>query len=263
MNPIHLLGKNPVFTLFVSTFVFIFRLSASLGARAVEPQIIASNGTKNVRAELVPQYKAIQTAKNRNIEENSIFSIGVRFQLRPKWHIYWENPGDSGIKTEIEWEVPRSIRVKETVWPSPKRLYAEPLMTYGYENEVFALSSFNASGISDVSTKIKAKIKWLECREICLPGKANLEIELPYSSESSPQSPFFETMLKKYRNDYPQKKKLEARAEYDQDHLKLSVTGLYTENPKNPVSAENSVKPFAYFFIDKPGDHPTHTRTAA
>ena len=30
--------------------------------------------------------------------------IGVTFVLKPGWHIYWKNSGESGYPTSIEWE---------------------------------------------------------------------------------------------------------------------------------------------------------------
>ena len=27
--------------------------------------------------------------------------IGVQYTIKPGWHIYWENPGESGIPTEV------------------------------------------------------------------------------------------------------------------------------------------------------------------
>ena len=28
--------------------------------------------------------------------------LAVEFTIAPKWHIYWENPGQSGLATELE-----------------------------------------------------------------------------------------------------------------------------------------------------------------
>src|SRR5271168_188396 len=32
---------------------------------------------------------------------------GVLFRLDSGWHIYWQNPGDSGEPPKIRWELPR------------------------------------------------------------------------------------------------------------------------------------------------------------
>ncbi len=34
------------------------------------------------------------------------FRLGLRFRLSPGWHIYWRNPGDSGLPPEISFTLP-------------------------------------------------------------------------------------------------------------------------------------------------------------
>ena len=62
--------------------------------------------------------------------------IGLRFKLTPGWHIYWKNPGDSGLPPEIEWNLPEGIEFEEILWPSPELAPLEPLTSYGYYDEV-------------------------------------------------------------------------------------------------------------------------------
>ena len=37
------------------------------------------------------------------------FYLALNFELEPHWHIYWENPGASGLPVEIEWELPEGF----------------------------------------------------------------------------------------------------------------------------------------------------------
>ena len=54
--------------------------------------------TDNVRAELLADASAIKPGEP--------FWVGLRQTIRPKWHTYWKNPGDSGLPTEITWKLP-------------------------------------------------------------------------------------------------------------------------------------------------------------
>ena len=47
-----------------------------------------------------------------------------------------EKSWDSGLPAEIEWKNIESIEFKKFLWPSPEKTPEEPLMTYGYYNEV-------------------------------------------------------------------------------------------------------------------------------
>ncbi|NCZ97019.1 thiol:disulfide interchange protein, partial [bacterium] len=35
------------------------------------------------------------------------FTVGLRFQPKPGWHIYWKNPGDSGMAPSVKWRLPQ------------------------------------------------------------------------------------------------------------------------------------------------------------
>src|SRR5207244_3275799 len=62
--------------------------------------------------------------------------LGVHLRLAPNWHIYWENSGDAGIPTKVEWTLPSGWQTGGIFWPIPDRFESEGLVTYGYQNEV-------------------------------------------------------------------------------------------------------------------------------
>src|SRR5262245_59531681 len=49
------------------------------------------------------------------------FRLGVRFQLSPGWHLYWKNPGQSGLATEVAWSGD-GVALGPTRWPAPERI---------------------------------------------------------------------------------------------------------------------------------------------
>ena len=58
------------------------------------------------------------------------------------------------------------------------------LMDYGYEDEVLFPFTLNvAKTVKDGSGVIHAKVDWLVCREVCIPGKAELELSVPGYSD--------------------------------------------------------------------------------
>jgi thiol:disulfide interchange protein len=108
------------------------------------------------------------------------FTAGLYFKLEPGWHVYWVNAGDSGEPPRIKWTLPEGITADAMQFPAPKRLPLGPLMDFGYEDEVLfpvpmhVSSAFKPSG---ASTTLSAKVDWLVCREVCLPGKTTLDVE--------------------------------------------------------------------------------------
>ena len=67
--------------------------------------------TDNVRAELLADVAAVKPGEP--------FWVGLRQTIRPKWHTYWKNPGESGLPTEIKWTLPEGVKADPIVWPAP------------------------------------------------------------------------------------------------------------------------------------------------
>jgi len=103
---------------------------------------------------------------------------GLYFKLEPGWHIYWENPGDSGEPPHIRWTLPDGITAGPLQFPPPSRLPLGPLMDFGYAGEVIFPLELNVAGTAAIGPAIlHANVDWLVCREVCIPGKVELELD--------------------------------------------------------------------------------------
>ena len=103
---------------------------------------------------------------------------GLYFKLEPGWHVYWKNAGDSGEPPRIKWTLPEGITAGPLEFPAPKRLALGPLMDFGYEDEVlFPLTFSTDKTAKPGKVQLIAKADWLVCREVCIPGKAELQTE--------------------------------------------------------------------------------------
>jgi thiol:disulfide interchange protein len=110
---------------------------------------------------------------------------GLYFKLEPGWHVYWKNAGDSGEPPRLKWTLPSGITAGPLQFPAPKRLPLGPLMDFGYEDEVLFPFTLNvASNAAQGPAVLHAKVDWLVCREVCIPGKAELETTRPVTGEA-------------------------------------------------------------------------------
>jgi len=104
--------------------------------------------------------------------------VGLEFNLSPGWHTYWENPGDSGEGASIKWNLPSGFKASTILWPGPKRIPVEPLMTYGYEDKALLLTEIKSPKEFSNPVKISAKINWLTCKDICIPQEGQVDMTL-------------------------------------------------------------------------------------
>lgn len=154
-------------------------------ALSVLPAAQSSGGarTEHVTAELVAERDAVQPGQS--------LQIGLRLQHVPGWHTYWRNPGDSGLPTRIDWQLPAGASVGDIEWPAPKRLPLGPLVNYGYEDELLLPLRFTApaDAVPGQSLQLRAEAHWLVCKEVCIPENATLQLTLPVVDAATTPGP--------------------------------------------------------------------------
>ncbi len=121
-------------------------------------------------------------------------SVGVLLEPAPGWHTYWRNPGDTGLPTRIEWNLPQGVTAGELQWPLPERADYLGLTNYGYKGPALLIADLQipANFAADQLT-VAAQVDWLVCEEVCIPGRASLDIALPLAAvaELSPAAARF------------------------------------------------------------------------
>jgi thiol:disulfide interchange protein len=124
------------------------------------------------------------------------FNVALDFRLEPHWHLYWKNPGASGLPAEVEWQLPAGLSAGEIQWPAPERIELGGLMNYGYEDAVTLIVPIEAAQDFELGSAvpIQAEVSWLACEEFCMPGDASLSLALTAGAEAvkSGEAPAFE-----------------------------------------------------------------------
>lgn len=114
------------------------------------------------------------------------FLAGLRILHDPHWHTYWRNPGDSGLPTTIEWQLPGGWRAGPIQWPTPKRLPVGPLANFGFEGDLLLPVEITVPArTAPGEYKLSAKANWLVCKDVCIPGDAFLAIRVVVVSDPS------------------------------------------------------------------------------
>ena len=114
--------------------------------------------------------------------------LGVRLQMQEGWHVYWRNPGDSGLPTRIEWELPAGYEASDIVWPVPHLFRVGPVANYGWEREVVLLARLKtpAAAQAGANVPVKAHVAWLVCSaDTCIPGRASLSADVKLGETSA------------------------------------------------------------------------------
>jgi thiol:disulfide interchange protein DsbD len=131
------------------------------------------DGNKLVTVSILADTAAIEPARP--------FRLAVRLKVEPGWHIYWLNPGDSGVPTSIDWKLPAGFSAGPLQWPAPHAFDVPGgMVNYGYENEVLLFATVTPPATLDShNMKFSAEVSWLVCTdEQCLPGGGGASVAL-------------------------------------------------------------------------------------
>lgn len=121
------------------------------------------------------------------------FLAAVEIDTDPHWHVYWRNPGDSGIPTTVAWSAPKGWRVEPLEYPAPRRFAPGGVAAYGYEGKTLLLARITPSAMPGV---LSARVKWLVCSQACIQGSASLSRPVPLgSSKASKDAPLLRAAL--------------------------------------------------------------------
>ena len=174
------------------------QLLIPLWAIFLAPFVSAQNyqGRELVKATLLADTSAIVPGKP--------FNAGLLLRMAPGWHTYWKFSGDAGLPTEIKWKLPPGWRVGEIEWPIPlKTNDPGDIQTYGYQDEILLMQEITPPTKIDISpVKLSAEANWLVCEKICIPGGANLELELTTGTTAESKNT---DLFARYRRLLPQK----------------------------------------------------------
>jgi thiol:disulfide interchange protein DsbD len=144
------------------------------------PAAAAPVRTAHLEAELVPEQAALTPGRP--------LTVALRLAMERGWHTYWQNPGESGLPTTLNWKLPDGLSAGPIQWPPPRALPVGPLTNYGYEGEVLLLTDVVAvpDFLSGRTVTLNARADWLVCKEICIPEGADLSLTLPVASGAEP-----------------------------------------------------------------------------
>mgnify|MGYP003319573907 CR=1 FL=1 len=78
----------------------------------------------------------------------------------------------------IDWILPKGLEASSILWPGPERIPVEPLMTFGYNNEVVLLTKISSSNDIEFPINIEAKVGWFTCKDICIPQEGIVDIQI-------------------------------------------------------------------------------------
>ncbi|HEV2364291.1 MAG TPA: protein-disulfide reductase DsbD domain-containing protein [Caulobacteraceae bacterium] len=210
--------------------------------RAATLALVAFALAGAARAQFVrtPHLNAALVADERAAAPGSTVWVAAVQRIDKGWHTYWRNPGDAGAATTLAWTLPQGWSAGDIVWPAPSRFPLGPIMNYGYAGEVVLAVPVHIPAQAKIGTAapIRARMEFLVCADVCVPGSADLALTLPIAAANIPE-PTWGPKIHQALAEAPARAPLAADFQVRNGRLQLAVAGPLLEG--RPVRD-------AYFF---------------
>jgi thiol:disulfide interchange protein DsbD len=201
-----------------------FARSTLLALALLSPGLASAAETAAVTS---PRVTATILSSRDTVAPGERFQVALVQRIAPGWHTYWQNPGDSGEATRIDWVLPAGMTAGEIQWPAPKALPVEPLLNFGFEGTVLLPVEIAVPETARPGERLtlKANATWLVCEKICIPEEGAFTLELPVGPASVVDEAA-QSRIEAARAALPQPAGFRGRLAADGDKLALSLPGL-------------------------------------
>lgn len=154
----------------------------AFGAQAV----VMEQETDKVKVSLHTQYDEVNPAQN--------LGILLKFQLRDGWHIFSQNTGEFGMPTKVECSLPQGAKLLASGWSRDEEFVSEDIVQRGFGDTAYYQAVIQPAADS-ANFDLTVKIKWLACREECVPEQKIFTIKLPISDKTQAATIDWQTEL--------------------------------------------------------------------
>lgn len=151
---------------------------------------------------------------------------GVEIALDPGFKTYWRTPGDSGLPPAFDWSGSENVAAADLRWPAPTRQEDAGGTAYVYGGAVI-LPVMVTPKEAGKPVRLKLAIDYGVCKDICIPARAELSIDL---SGESPHRASIEAALAKV----PRPRPLGATAEPAIERIEGRDKGSYLVTVRVP-----------------------------
>jgi len=152
--------------------------AGALSLCAVLPSLVyaADTAPTRVRAALLSEDSVLAPGPNQ---------LAVQLSPMPGWHTYWQNPGDAGQPTTLDWRLPSGFVAGPIEWPVPKAIVSGDIANIGYDRPTLHLVTVDVPATAvGTSADLQVEAHWLACADACIPEHALLDLRRPVAEHA-------------------------------------------------------------------------------
>ena len=170
--------------------------------------------------------------------ENTI-ELGLNFNIRRDWKIYWIYPGDAGLPPELKILDNKKYKTITPSWPYPEEELDEnsELISRIYKDKIIIPYKILLTKDIKSMKSIEFELDYQICKDICIPVQSKLTLSIPKKNYVNPENQKkIEKFKKKVPVSFPSDHDLEVTAKkLDDNNILLNLKGSWFLNANNSL----------------------------
>lgn len=183
------MGRMPNVTKMFTRMLPVLAVLLGCAAALAQAPVSSVVTTPQVRAELIAHAP-------QGVQAGQPLWLGLQLTHQAGWHTYWRNPGDSGLATQLSWQLPAGMQAGDTLWPLPHMITVGNMVNHGFENTVLLAVPVQISKtFKPGATEVRLQADWLVCKQECIPQSGQFVLKLPAAASIADHGLAFEQLL--------------------------------------------------------------------
>lgn len=144
--------------------------------------------------------------ESTEVKEDTPIWVALDVEIEEGWHLYWKNPGESGIAPQLNWTLPDGFKVQAVEWPVPQKFTFGGVETFGYEKKTILLAQIlpPPTLATHDPIKIAVELQYVVCNdETCQPGSSTSDKTLNVTDLSPVPTPALASYFEGARSKIP------------------------------------------------------------
>ena len=130
----------------------------------------------------------VTLVSERNVAQaGETFFVAFDMKIKPNWHVYWRNAGDSGLAPEIFWAEGVAPNAGPFIWAAPheQEVLANEIMNYGYGDRLVLPFSVTVPATAEVGdgVDLKGTLEYQICDDVCIIEREDFSVSLPVGTD--------------------------------------------------------------------------------
>ncbi len=178
---------------YIFSYIILFFIAFVSEAGAVS----FSQKTNFVNITAIPEYKTLSSG-------TPSLTIVAEVDIKAGWHLYWDNPGDTGDPTTLTYFESPYYAETANIHTAPKKSVFEEIITsYIYTQKLYFKTTFELKNLNKAARlPFNAVLSYTVCGESCFPETIPLSFALPVGKKAEKNPTYLKSLLEA-ENTFP------------------------------------------------------------